>query len=519
MNATPQEQSSIGLNAWVREQMQGPMKAWPLVKALTAKRVDARASQYPDAFRSTLVEVLRDQYAEFPTEHPAHDLIAQLAEPKTATCTAGHQLSLGLGPMYVHEKISETITLAKHWEAKGRSVVPIFWMATEDHDFDEVRHLDFQGERYSYSSFNQGGPVKDIPASDPLSAIGSLHEDFGFHHAVGDWIQVMRKAYGGGGSLVDAHRRLIHHWYDGILCLDASDPRLKVLAIPLFEQEIKEGKLHSTAEEASGPWTDRGEEPPVPFRRFPMFYLPDGKPSRQRFDVKGGKFQAGNETWTEAELVKELHKHPERFSPNALMRPIYQEYILPNIAYTGGGGECAYWLQLHPYLESSGMAYGVVRLRQSVTFWPDRAWRHWRQLKQPAKSLTTSVMRRREDWLKSYGAPKMDDVRLSQSIGAMIDEGYRHYFPQLQSSVDAWKKRIENEEKRMNERVRRLLASQEDTVWARWKSAHATVWPDGHFQERYWTTLDALWHVGDTFVENLAEKLDVEGPKWWWIHP
>lgn len=518
MKAEKQAMSAMDLNTWARSVMRRLSKQTDVLSPLTAQRIQARAKAFDPTARQVLVDVLRAQHHHLALDHPAHAAITLLAQPEAVTVTAGHQLCLGLGPIYVHEKILETLALAKHWQAKGRSVVPVFWMATEDHDFEEIRSMHVNGQVYRYASSMVGGPVGKIPASDALPAIASMADDLAHQASLKPWIDAMQAAYHCGGDLATAHRQLIQNLYPDILCLDASDVRLKALAGDLFKAVIQRKPLMKSAVKASALWGDEVDAMPVPFVDSPLFDI--SRPGKRlRIVAHEGGYSHALEQWSTQDLCRLIDEEPARFSPDALLRPIYQEHILPNVAYTGGGGEVAYWLQLIPYFKQSRSLHGSIRLRQSVTFWPHAAWRKYQQLDWTIADLHGDIASHRQHYLQSNKAPDLDDYRLTQQLAGMLEKAYKHHYPSLKPRVDGWLTSMEKHERRMNEAVRRNLSQSSDSDFLRMVHVTGNLWPSGNFQERHWTLLDVIQHMGPEAMDTLRETIDVKGPVWWWIHP
>ena len=518
MKAEKQAMSAMDLNTWARSVMKRLSNQTDLLSPVTAKHILARAKAFNPTARQVLVDVLRSQHGDLPQDHPAHAAITMLEQPDAVTVTVGHQLCLGLGPMYVHEKILETLALAKHWQAKGKQVVPLFWMATEDHDFEEIRSMHANGQVYRYASAMSGGPVGKIPASDALPAIASMADDMAHQPSLKPWIDAMQSAYSCGSGLAVAHRQLIQSLYPDILCLDASDTRLKALAGGLFKAVIKRKPLMKSAAKASALWGDEVDAMPVPFKDSPLFDTSHpGK--RLRIVAHEGGYQNKLEKWSTKDLCRLIDEDPARFSPDALLRPVYQEHILPNVAYTGGAGEMAYWLQLIPYFKQSGSLHASIRLRQSVAFWPHAAWRKYQQLGWTIADLHGDLASHRQQYLQNNKAPDLDDSRLTQQLAGMLEQAYKHHYPSLKPRVEGWLAAMEKHERRMNEAVRRNLSQTSDSDFQRMVHVTGNLWPSGYFQERHWTLLDVIHQMGPEAMDTLRETIDVKGPVWWWIHP
>ncbi len=529
MQFSPQPHAGTPLARRALTLREGAFAGSPHLQGLSDAFIEERAAGYSAEARATLVAVLRDHYAlQGLTEEQEAQLHA-LAQPGAVTMTCGHQLVLGGGPLYVHSKIREVAALSAQWEVPTRPVVPIFWMATEDHDVEEIRHISFEGKRYSMANAFEGWATGGIPSEAVWPVLDALEKDWGQHAALAEQLKVYRAAYLQGETLADATRRLMAHWHPSVLCLDASDARLKALAAELWTDEIQHQRMFSTQNDA--PWKAQGWEPPVDVKPSTLFLLENGR--RTRLDFLGkGAWQAGARTVREEELLARVQSQPETLSPNAILRPIYQECILPNVLYAGGAGEMEYWLQLIPYFQQRSLPAVRMHLRTSFEWWPDTSWRRWQKLAPQNLSYHSSISEVREAWLQEEGAPEAGALPVAEALRTFVKKEYGKY-SDLDRSTEAWLKRISNEEHRMRERARRAVLRSQRERWEAFLAVKSTQFPGsvesggaGAMQERTWTVLDLAYHFGQlpfqALEEGLIQHLDLnEGMPflWAWMLP
>ena len=268
--------------------------------------------------------------------------IHSLSSQNCFTVCTGHQLCLFSGPLYFIYKIASAITLAKKLTERypDKTFVPVYWMATEDHDFEEINHFRFKGERIQWETKQEGavGRMHLKEVTPAYKHFSSLLSDYGLHAE--QLRQLFDKAYLTASTLADATRILVHELFSsyGVVVIDGDDTALKRLFIPTIKKELQEVFSSKEVEEQSNKLAAHYKIQ-VNSREINLFYLQEG--SRARI-VKEGNTYFVNETalsFSEKEILEELENHPERFSPNVLLRPLYQETILPNLAYIGGGGE------------------------------------------------------------------------------------------------------------------------------------------------------------------------------------
>ena len=335
------------------------------------EQIQEKKGFYSNQHRSTLVKVLENQYYKVNKSNLTKKNIESLNNADTFTITTGHQLNLFTGPLYFLYKIISTINLTTSLKQTypDCNFVPIYWMATEDHDFDEINYFSFHNLKLSWNRESKGA-VGRLDTEGLDSVLEAFSRMLGTSPDANYLKELFRDAYVEHNNLAEATRYLANELFGkyGLVILDADDRELKELFIPFFESEIKEqmtfkgvSKTNEKLAKVSDQYTIQ-----VNPREINLFYLTEDL--RERITEREGVFSVVNTkiTWTEIDLIQEIKSHPERFSPNVLMRPLYQEVILPNLCYIGGGGEIAYWLQLKNYFNSVSVPFPMLLLRNSV---------------------------------------------------------------------------------------------------------------------------------------------------------
>ncbi len=328
----------------------------------------ARRRNFDPERRRTLIEVLRSQYEGLELSEAVRANLDALARDGTLTVTTGHQLCLFTGPLYVPLKILNTVKIAARLsEGMGRKVVPVFWMATEDHDRAEIDHAWINGGKVEWKGV-AGDAVGRLRLQGIDPVIEAAAELLGPGEHALELVRSMQKCYRSEFTLAQATRLFVNELFGrfGIICLDADDAGLKRSFIPVMRSELLEGITAGTIAPATSAIADRYKVQ-ANSREINLFHLSEGARARIERTKDGGFAIEGKERRSSRqELLEELDRHPDRFSPNVLLRPLYQETILPNVAYIGGGGELAYWLQLKPLFEHFEVPMPVLLLRSSV---------------------------------------------------------------------------------------------------------------------------------------------------------
>ena len=334
-------------------------------------QIEEKAKHFPDAHREILYQSLQDQYKGFTTSKKTLDHVKQLKEPITFTVTTGHQLNLFTGPLYFLYKIISTINLTKTLkkEFPKYNFVPIYWMATEDHDFDEINYFNFKGKKLQWSK-EVNGAVGKID-TEGLQEVYKTFEKQLANSAHAERLKsLFKEAYLADHTLAQATRYIANELFaaQGLVILDADDQSLKKLLVPYAKKDIFENvafaKVAETAKHLNG--VSEAYNIQVNPREINYFYLINN--IRERIIEKQDRYFVLNTDFefSAEELAQEMEKFPARFSPNVIARPLYQEVILPNLCYIGGGGEIAYWLELKSMFDTMKVPFPMLLLRNSA---------------------------------------------------------------------------------------------------------------------------------------------------------
>ncbi len=319
--------------------------------------------------RETLVQELKKQYKGIDVTDKVKENIESLLSADTFTVATAHQNNLVTGPLYFIYKIVHAIKLADHLNGMlpTQKFVPVFYIGSEDADLDELNHIWLEDEKLVWETKQTGAVGRMKIDKALLKLIDRMEGQLAVLHNGKEVISLLKTYYKEGATVQDATFRFVNHLFAeyGLIVLLPDNAALKKQMIPLFEEDL----LHQTAsgivEETTGKLEAAGYKVQANPREINLFYLIDDK--RERIIKQGTRYKAQGTSldMSEDELKKELHTHPERFSPNVILRGMYQETILPNIAFIGGGGETAYWLQLKGLFEHYKVPFPVLVLRNS----------------------------------------------------------------------------------------------------------------------------------------------------------
>jgi bacillithiol biosynthesis cysteine-adding enzyme BshC len=289
--------------------------------------------------REVLVKTLNKQYATIDQKEAVAHNISALLNDRTFTITTGHQLNIFTGPLYFIYKIITVINACKELKVKypEYNFLPVYWMASEDHDYDEIKYFRLYGKKYVWET-DQKGAVGRFSTKGLDNLAREIPGD----------TQVFQDAYQKRATLSDAVRHYVHELFgsEGLIVIDPDDHDLKSLLKPVIEADVLKGVTLPLVDKTNAALEKLNYKTQVFCRDINFFYLDHQR--RSRIEKKDGLFKVLDTdlTFTETEMSAMIDQAPEKFSPNVILRPLYQEIILPNLSYVGGPAEVIYWLQL-----------------------------------------------------------------------------------------------------------------------------------------------------------------------------
>ena len=496
------------VRTWWEGRLVSPVEgSWP--KRPDSSALDVLRNEVGGNPHGGLVEsCIRQQYRTSDMEPPKR--LSLLAKPECRTVTTGHQLCLAGGPAFTYYKIRSAIALAARLEERwGTPVLPVFWLASEDHDFEEIRGL-WGGEDWiRWSPLDPtGGPVGRLSTEGLAPLFQDWLKGLGGSEA---WESLLLEA-GKMSTLAQAMRHWVHILFpdEGVLVLDGDDPELKALFAPVMRKEVQDALFHRAVSMTDLTLSSAGFSPQVHVRECNLFHMDDQ--GRHRLVAEEGGWSAlGGEHWASlSELIEALETHPENFSPNALMRPVYQNFLLPDVAMVGGMAEVAYWLQLTGVYAKLGMSQPTLVPRDGAWVLPQR----WSRLLEKADLSASDLGRPLAEWesraIQASGPPDVSAWR--QSVDASADQSREVFLgldASLEASVEAARARIHGVLDKLEQQGRRATKRKEAEAMARLGRIHGWVQPSGVQQERIssFIQLAIEWERSEDPGPTLAESV------------
>lgn len=470
--------------------------------------------QQDETNRTVLVDVLREQYAKLTTSDAVRDNIEALLDERTFTVTTAHQPSLFTGPLYYIYKIISTINLAEALRKQypDYNFVPIFVSGGEDHDFDEVNHANIFGKTVEWES-GESGSVGMMKTDTLQPALEQLKDILGGSDHAQHLYQRIETAYTSHERYSDATMHLVNELFkeQGLVVLNMSNAQLKRLFIPIMEDELLRQTSHAYVEKTQQELEKAGFGSQAHAREINLFYLRDQIRNRIVLEKDTYKVLDTDYKFSKDELLQELQDHPERFSPNVVMRPLYQELILPNLAYVGGGGEISYWLERKSQFEHFGINYPMLVRRDSV-LWLDKG-----TIKKMQK-LDLDVYDLFEDTdllIKRYVAENAEsEISLAEekeALEKLFEQAAakaEDIDPTLKKAVLAEGAKQVKSLEQMESKIVRAEKQRHETALNQIRSLREKLFPGNGLQERHDNFTQFYLKYGDEFFIILKNNLD-----------
>lgn len=484
-------------------------------------QIEEKKAQFSTQKRNVLYESLTNQYSNYKISQKTQENISLLKNEHTFTVTTGHQLNLFTGPLYFLYKIISTINLCENLKQSypTYNFVPIYWMATEDHDFVEINHFTFKGKKIVWNKTealnNENGATGHFSTTGLEKVFEIFKSDLGLGDHAKRLANLFENAYLKHNNLAEATRFIANELFGiyGLVVVDADDAQLKQEFVPIMEQEFTDNVAFTEVNKANEILEAEGYKVQVNPREINLFYLQKG--SRERIEqVENGAFKVLNTEiyWQNLEALKaELYKQPERFSPNVLLRPIYQETILPNLCYIGGGGELAYWLQLKSMFAKFGIVFPMLQLRNSALLISKKEQKklenlqisHQQLFKKQFELINTKVRQISNIPIDFSEQKKFLENQFSElyKIAELTDKSF-------ENAIDAQKnkqlKGLDHLEKRLLKAQRLKLKDEVSRI----TDLQNQLFPQQSLQERKSNFSEFYLEYGNGLIEQLKENLD-----------
>ena len=480
-------------------------------------QINQKKASFTRENRDLLTTIFKNQYSNAKASKYVLKNIDLLISENTFTITTGHQLCLMTGPLYFIYKIVSTINLCIKLKEKYPkfNFIPIYWMASEDHDFDEISSFKFQDKKFQWKE-DLTGPVGKLPLEKLKFTLEDFESCLGNKNEANQIRELIKNSYQESANLSEATFKLVNQLFGnyGLLVLEPNKKNLKKLFINFFKKELTDQfSFHSTEKQINNLKENynKAYSPQVNPRNINLFYLlPDG---RYRIEKKDNKFIVKDigKSFLEKELIDELEKYPERFSPNVILRPLYQEVLLPNLCYIGGAAEISYWLQLKTMFDKVEVPFPLLLVRNSVLLYSKKQANKLKKLEIKISDLFYSQNTLDEKKVKEASSIDLNLEHLKIALNKQFD-----YLRSLVSKTDkSFEGAVNAQEKKqingINKLEKRLLKAQKKSISnqiERIQIIRNQLFPENEFQERKLNFFTIYNEIGEKFIPLLIESLD-----------
>ena len=467
--------------------------------------IENRKKFPPD--RKLLVEVLLEQN---PNSHAtAKNNISLLENEKTFTVITGHQLNLFTGPLYFIYKILSVIKLSIWLNEKfpGNKFIPVYWMASEDHDIAEIIHTYIHGKKIEWKSSGVGaaGRIACDGIDLVIEELKTLTDD-------STLLSILSESYQKNATLSDATRILVDALFGkyGLVIVDPDDAKLKRQFIPHVKEELIHQISFTKTNESITSLEKLNYEIQVRPREINLFYLHEN--SRERIVKEGQVYKVLNtqKSWNENEILSELEKNPERFSPNVVLRPLYQETVFPNVGYVGGPAEIAYWLEYKNMFNHFKCSFPVLVLRNSAMLADETSSKKMEKFKISETDLFKSLDVLSREFIKN-SSEAFSLAEEANMINKAFDSIYRKaetIDPTISKSVAGEKQKQQNAIKSLEERILRAEKKKHEQSLSQIQKLKQKFFPEGILQERHENFISFYMEYGESFFDDLLEAFE-----------
>jgi len=467
--------------------------------------------------RAVLKVKLKEQYGSLINDNDAASVqknINFLSDEKTFTVTTGHQLSLLTGPLYFIYKILTAIKLAEELKKKfpSNNFVPVYWMATEDHDFEEIKSVNLFGNKVEWSKTSHiatGRISTDGIEQFTEQALALFGNSL---NNASEIVSIIKESYQPSKTLADATRLLVHSLFKkyGLVVVDGDDTEFKkqfksVIRDDIFNQSTFKNVNQTNAE------LEKHYSVQVNPREINFFYLTDDY--RERIIKTESGFEVNNREvkFTADEMKSEIDNHPEKFSPNVLLRPVYQETILPNLAYIGGPAEVHYWLQLKNLFNHFNVPYPMVVLRNCFMLLEEDVLKKLDKYKINQADIFKSTDKLINDYIKAHTDSEISLSDLSGKLDVLFNDiavKASSVDVTLKNTVEAEKQKALNALKNIESKMLKSEKQKQEAVVNQVKKIKDKLFPSNSLQERYDNVFPYFVKYGTAFIDKIYTACD-----------
>ena len=459
--------------------------------------------EFSKSNREVLASVLSQQYEGLGISDEVKNNINSLKNDGTFTITTGHQLNICTGPVYFLYKIVTVINICKKLKQQypKNDFVPVYWMATEDHDLEEINHFFLFGEKVEWNT-DQTGPVGRMDPRSMDSVFEKLPEKGEF----------FREAYQNSETLADAVRLYVNELFgdQGLVVIDADNAQLKSLFKEVVKDDVLNHNANRLVEETSAKLNGMGYKTQVFPREINFFYLENGH--RDRIVEKDGNFKVNGRgiNFSQDEISDLIETNPEKFSPNVILRPLYQEIILPNLAYIGGPAEVIYWLQLKPVFDHYKTPFPILMPRNFALIIPRHVMRKVNKVGVSIDRFFQPLDQIKKNFIVENTDKEIhvtEEIKHIKVIFDTVREKATEVDKTLNGYVGAEESKTLKSLENIEKRIKKSEERNQEVAIKQIENVKGKLFPNGNLQERHDNFLNFYVNNPD-FINQLLDSFD-----------
>jgi bacillithiol biosynthesis cysteine-adding enzyme BshC len=465
--------------------------------------------------RINLVETLKNQYKNVNSSDATKSNIESLLDEKTFSITTAHQPLLFGGPAYFIYKIASTIKTCRLLKAQypGYTFVPVYWMGSEDHDFEEVNHLFLFNKKYSWER-ESTGPVGRLILDESIESVfQKVSEVLGESSNAIELKNILKDSFQPENTLADGVQKFVNALFSayGLVILNQDDAQLKEAFKQVIKQELIERNSIQLIQETLTFLSNHYKIQATP-RDINLFYHTDT--SRERIIFEEGKYKINNSTleFTQEEILKLADESPERFSPNVILRPLFQEMMLPNLAFVGGAGELSYWLQLKPLFQHYNVNYPMLLMRDTAMVWDEKSKQKFLQQGFGNKDIFRPVHELEKQYIETHAEQSISLDKYKKDIITAYEHlsiAITNIDKTLLQSAEAEKQKIKNGIDMLESKLLKAYKRKYDEDLLAIKNTKDKIFPEGILQERHDSFLMYYIKYGPALIDILINHFNV----------
>lgn len=465
--------------------------------------------------RALLTEHLSKQYQG--TDYEAiHSNIDLLKKDNCFTVCTAHQPSLITGPLYYILKSLSTIKLSQELKQKYKDnhFVPVFVHGSEDHDFEEINHLYLYGKKVEWQHAASGstGRMTHDGMEEVLSEVETILGNSEHTTTLLAMARSILRTTNTYGEFVIQLNDFLFSKY-GLIQMNMDAHSLKAAFTDIIKKELTDQFSFDLVNNQIEKIQALNYKPQATPREINLFYLTEGGRNRIVKTANGYQVLDTNLSFSHEELMTDVDKHPENYSPNVVLRPLYQERILPNLAYVGGGGELAYWLERKTQFAAADISFPILIRRNSAAIIPRKQINKWNQLGLDINLLTKDI-HSLEKILVTPDDNEKTAIDISQ-YKEQLKEIYKRLSQEIKEVDNTLEKSTLSELQKMEKgmdtlhvKITRSLKQKNEVTINRLRKVHQLLFPGNSLQERKTNFLEFYNSEGPDLFDKMLPHLN-----------